>query len=299
MAVALAAALWAVAAVTAKSLFEDGVEAFELSQARSYVAFLGLSLIWRFGPSARRDEGSGSSGRPIAPILLLGAAIGLVNAAYYTAIDHLAVAIAIVIQYTAPALVVAWLALRSRRSPGPRILLTVAAALIGVALAAGVRPGELADLDAVGFFAAGCSALLFAAYTLLSESAAAHYGPIGALARAFAASSALWILYQATQGWPHALFAPDNVPRVVYVGVVGTLVPFLLYVWGVRQVAAQKGVIAASLEPPLAALFAWIWLGESLTPIQLGGSALVLIAVASLHYRPAPLQYRATDRISP
>lgn len=250
------------------------------------MAFTGLYLIWRFGPSARRDVGARNhSKKPVTQILLLGVAIGLVNAAYYTAIDHLAVAIAIVIQYSAPALVVAWVALRARSSPGPRILITVAAALVGVALAAGVQPGQLSNLDAVGFFAAACSALLFAAYTLLSESAAGHYGPVGALTRAFAVSSGLWILFQATQGWPHALFAADNIVRVVYVGVVGTLAPFLLYVWGVRRVAAQKGVIAASLEPPLAALFAWIWLGEALAPIQIIGSALVLVAVASLQYQ--------------
>jgi DME family drug/metabolite transporter len=266
-------------------LFEDGVEAFELSQARSYVAFTGLYLIWRFGPSARRDEGLRGHSKPVTQILLLGAAIGLVNAAYYTAIDHLAVAVAIVIQYSAPALVVAWIALRARSSPGPRILITVTAALLGVALAAGVRPGQLSDVDPVGFLAAACSAVLFAAYTLLSESAAGHYGPVGALTRAFGVSSGLWILFQSTQGWPHALFAPDNIVRVVYVGVVGTLAPFLLYVWGVRRVAAQKGVIAATLEPPLAAFFAWLWLSEALTPIQITGSALVLVAVASLQYQ--------------
>ena len=255
------------------------------------MAFIGLFFIWRFGPTARRDEGSrSSSGRPLTQTALLGAAIGLVNAAYYVAIEHLAVALAIVIQYAAPALVVAWLAFRSKTDPGPRVILTVGAALLGVALAAGIGPGHLGDLDAVGLFAAGCSALLFAAYTLLSESVASHFGPIGGLMRAFGAASCLWVLFQATQGWPHALFDPDNVLRVVYVGVVGTLAPFLLYVWGIRRVAAQKGVIAASLEPPLAAVFAWIWLGETLSSVQIAGSALVLVAVASLQYnRRGPL----------
>lgn len=256
----------------------------ELSQARSYVAFIGLFLIWRFGRSARRDEGERGGPRATRQIILLGAAIALVNAAYYTAIEHLAVAVAIVVQYTAPALVVAWIALRSRVNPGPRVILTVAVALLGVALAAGLGKGQIAGLDAVGLFAAGCSALLFAAYTLLSESAAASFGPIGALVRAFGVASIMWIVFQSTQGWPHDLFAADNVLRVLYVGVVGTLFPFLLYVWGIRQVSSQKGVIAATLEPPLAALFAWIWLGESLTPTQILGAVLVLAAIASLQY---------------
>ena len=260
--------------------------ALELSQARSYVAFIGLYLIWRFGRSARRDEGEREGApRTIAQIVLLGGAIALVNAAYYTAIEHLAVAVAIVVQYTAPALVVAWIAVRSRMSPGMKVVLTVVAALLGVALAAGLGKRELAEIDAVGLFAAGCSALLFAAYTLLSESAAASYGPIGALVRAFGVATVMWIVFQSTQGWPHELFHPENVLRVLYVGVVGTLLPFLLYVWGVRRVAAQKGVIVATLEPPLAALFAWLWLGEALSPTQILGALLVLGAVVSLQYQ--------------
>lgn len=256
----------------------------ELSQARSYVAFIGLFLIWRFGRSARRDEGERAGKRATLQIVSLGAAIALVNAAYYTAIEHLAVAVAIVVQYTAPALVVAWTALRSRVNPGSRVITTVMAALLGVALAAGIGRGELADVDAVGVFAAGCSAILFAAYTLLSEPAASSYGPIGALVRAFGVASVLWMVFQATQGWPHDLFHPDNFPLVLYVGVVGTLLPFLLYVWGVRQVTAQKSVIVATLEPPLAALFAWLWLGEALSPAQILGALLVLGAVVSLQY---------------
>ena len=286
MAIGLAAAAWAIAAVAAKSLFEDGVTSLELSQARAYVAFLGLALIQIFTSTARRDKGTpGTPGRPWLQVLLLGAAIGLVNAAYYVAIDHLEVAVAIVIQYMAPALVVIWVALRSQTTPERKVIFAVVAALVGVALAADIGRGEMSDLDVIGLVAAVSSAVLFAAYTLLSESAAKHFGPTGALLRAFGAASILWVAFQATQGWPGALFETANIGRVLFVGVVGTLLPFVLYVWGVRRVAAQKAVIVASLEPPLAAFTAWWWLGETLAPVQIAGAILVLVAVGALQYR--------------
>lgn len=275
LAIALAALLWAVAATAARSLFEDGVSPLELSQARAYLAFAGfLALqLWR-------------SGRPRAPLITgravaLGASIALVNAAYYVAIERLAVAVAIVIQYTAPALVVAWLALVRRKMPEPRIAVAVVLALAGVALAAEVATGEV-ELQTVGLAAAGSSAILFAAYTVLSQTVAETFGPLGAMVRAFAVASLFWIVFQIPQGVPAALLEPANVVRVLYVGIAGTLAPFLLYVWGIRRVQAERAVIGATLEPPFAAVVAWLWLGQGLTVMQAVGGGVVLGAVLAL-----------------
>ena len=88
-AVAAAASLWAVAAATARTLFDDGVEPLELVQARAYVSAAGLALL----PSAWR--------RPQVPkvgaVIALGVAIALVNGFYYVAIQRLDVAVALVL----------------------------------------------------------------------------------------------------------------------------------------------------------------------------------------------------------
>ena len=272
--------LWAVAANVAKSLFEDGVEPLELTQARAYLSLLAFAALgsWR---RPRRGRVS-----PLV-IVALGLAITLVNAAYYIAIERLEVAVAIVLQYTAPALVVAWVALSRRRIPSRNVLLALIAAVAGVVLV--VRPGSgaLADVDAVGLAAAICSALFFASYTLLSERAEATYGPEGAMLRAFFVASGFWLVFQVFQGWPDALVDPDNILRVLFVGLAGTFAPFFLYVWGLRHVRSERAVIAASLEPVAAAVIAWIWFGERLTGIQIAGGALVLTALALLQERRA------------
>ena len=281
LAIAAAATLWAIAATVAKSLFEDGVEPLELTQARAYLSLLAFAALrpWR-----QRPKGQVS----VWLIVALGLAITLVNAAYYIAIERLDVAVAIVLQYTAPALVVAWVAITNRRMPSRNVLVALGAAVLGVLLI--VRPGseDLAGIDPVGLAAAISSAVLFAAYTLLSERAEAAYGPEGAMVRAFLVASVFWIVFQSSQGWPSALVDPDNVARVVFVGLAGTFAPFFLYVWGLKQVRSERAVIAASLEPVAAALIAWIWLGESLSGIQIAGGVLVLTALALLQERRSP-----------
>jgi DME family drug/metabolite transporter len=274
-AIALAAALWALGAVVAANLFDDGIKPLELAEARSIVSALGLALIpvsWR-PPVARPSRTVRRS------LVLLGVCIGLVNAVYYVAIDRLPVAVALVLQYTAPAMVVVYTAVRLRKRPRNEIVVAVSLALAGVALVSGLLGADLGSVDLFGVAMGLASAVLFASYTLVGESVTRTYGPLGAMFRAFSIAGSLWICWQVFNGWPHELFDPANLPRVILIGLGATLAPFLLYLWGVERVKAERAAIAATLEPVLGAVVAWVLLDQTLTVVQLAGGALVIAAV--------------------
>jgi len=55
--------------------------------------------------------------------------------------------VALVIQYTAPALVVGWTSLASRRAPAPSVLAALVTALVGVVLVVDVASGALGRTD--------------------------------------------------------------------------------------------------------------------------------------------------------
>lgn len=275
-AIALASSLWAIAAIVASQLFENGVKPFELAAARSMIAALGLAAFSQFRPS---------SGKLLDwRILALGLSLAWVTLSYYIAIDRLPVAVAIVIQYTAPALVVALAAVQARRLPTVATLLAVVGALLGVLLISGLATEQF-QFDGLGFMAAGASAFLFASYTLLSESVVDTYGAVGVMFRAFVVSSLFWLAFQLSQGFPTAVFAAANVPGILFVGVGGTLVPFSLLCWGIQQIKADRAAIAATLEPVIVTVLAWIWLGQALSLMQIVGGILVILAVVSLQLR--------------
>ncbi len=278
-AVALAATLWAVAAAVARTLFDDGVEPLELVQARAYISSAGLALL----PAAWRRPATGN----VRAVVALGLAIALVNAFYYLAIERLAVAVALVLQYTGPAVVVAWIAFTRRRRPAPEILAALIATFAGVVLVSELLAGEIGSLSLVGIGCGLGSAVMFATYTLVSERTSEFYGVIGALFRGFVAASLLWLAFQIPQGFPTALVSDGNLPRVVFVGVAGTLLPFLLYLWGVERIRAERAVIAATLEPVVAGLVAWVWLDQILSVMQLIGGVVIVMAVASLQKKRA------------
>lgn len=277
VAIGVAAALWAVSAAVASDLFARGVPPLELAAARAGVAVLGFGLI----ALVRREAGSGA-GVPALHLIAFGLSIALVNAAYYLAIDHLAVAVAIVLQYTAPAFVVTHTAIRARRLPTAQVAGALVLALVGVVVASELPAGDVGDLDGLGILFGLASGILFATYTLLSEKVGAAYGPVGGMLRAFAIATAFWIIYQSFNGWPGELFEGANLVPVLYVGVAGTLVPFLLYVWAIGHVVPERAAIAATLEPALAGLVAFVWLDQALSTMQIAGGVLVLAAIVML-----------------
>ena len=229
-----------------------------------------------------------------------GLSIAAANYFYYSAIELLPVAVAIVVQYTAPAIVVLWLATVERRRPSRRVVWSLAAAVAGVALLAEL-PNALANghtsLSAKGVAFALTSAVAFAAYIVIGERVVLTYGPDGALARGFGVAAILWIVVQATRGRPDTLLDGSLLPGIVLLGFIATVIPFMLFVWGLTRIGAARAGIVSTLEPLSAAFFAYVWLGQHLDAWQLAGAVLVIGAVAVVQSEqvgtvpaPAPLE---------
>jgi drug/metabolite transporter, DME family len=196
----------------------------------------------------------------------------------------LPVAVAIVLQYTAPALVVAATSLPARRLPSRPVAASLVAALAGVVLITGAM-GDLGALDPVGVTLGLASAALFASYTLLGQRARRDLPALPLMLRVFAVAAVFWSLFPDARP-EMELLDRTRLLGVLFVGIGGTLVPFLLYVWAVAHVRAERAAIAATLEPVVAALAAWTWLGQRLTVTQIVGGALVILAVLGLARRP-------------
>jgi drug/metabolite transporter (DMT)-like permease len=66
---------------------------------------------------------------------------------------------------------------------------------------------------------------------------------------------------------------------IAWIIVMGTIVPYLFVVGGLRKLSPSTSSVIGMLEPVLAGVFAWIWLAQGWAPIQLGGAAIVLIGI--------------------
>ena len=66
---------------------------------------------------------------------------------------------------------------------------------------------------------------------------------------------------------------------MLWMVVLGGIVPFGLIVSALRHISATRAGITAMLEPVVAIVVAWAWLGESLRPVQLSGAVLTLLGI--------------------
>jgi len=299
--VVLAGACWAMAAVLAKYAFERGVPPVRLAEARVAVALVALApfLAWRRPGLLRPPPGTWPA------LAGFGACVAAVNLTYYLAIDHLPVGVAVALQYTGPAILLAMttlllrgtraasLAPRSTGGPGgspppppstggPGRLAWAAAglSLAGAVLVSRALEG-LGALDLPGLAAGLASAVLFAAYLLSAELAGRRGAePATTLLWGFLVAVAIWSLAVPWWSWPLAFLADPGVAGAVLgVGLLGTLLPFALAVGAVRVISAATAGIAATAEPVFAAAFAWLLLGQRLNPAQLAGAGLVVAGV--------------------
>ena len=233
----------------------------------------------------RRDTAPRRSARP--SIVAFGITIAAVNLSYFMAIERLPVAIAVIIQYTAPALVVLYDLLIEHRRPDRSTVTALVGVLIGVALisdAVGAFTGA-GSLDAFGVALAAVSAVGFAAYNVLAARTEPAYGGIGAHARAFSIATLIWVIVQVPRGAPDSLLRLSALPGIAVVTIVGTVAAFGIYSAGIRRIGATHATITSTVEPVAVAVLAALVLDQRLTASQIVGAVLVLASVVTLQPR--------------
>jgi drug/metabolite transporter (DMT)-like permease len=272
-----AGACWGLAAVIAKVAFDRGVAPVRMAEARVVVAFVVLAAFLGLRRPGLLRPPSGS-----VPVLAaFGLFVAAVNGAYYVAIDRLPVGVAISLQYTAPTLLLGAIAIRRRRNPGGAAWLAAVVTLAGAVLVSRAYAG-LHGVSAAGVVAGLASALFFALYLLGADAAGRRrVPPATLLVWGFVFAMVFWTVAAPWWSWPYAKLGDWHIAlAVVGVGLVGTLLPFFLAVTAIPVLTPALAGIGATVEPPFAAAFAWIFLGQHLGALQIAGGLLVLAGVA-------------------
>jgi drug/metabolite transporter (DMT)-like permease len=276
----------------ARYLLDDGVDAARLSQLRSAGSWLLLLVI--LGVS-RRDLLRVD--RSELPSLALMGILGLaaVHATFFVAVDRLEIGPALTIQYLAPLLLLVWLRVVHGRRLSPGLWGAVALSLLGCFFV--VRAYDVSGLDALGVLAAFGSMFTFAIYMVGSERSGQRHQAVTTLFWAFGFATLFWALVTPWWSFPwEGLASTRNALLAVALVVAGTLVPFVLTVAALRHVPAPRVAVIATLEPVLAAVFAWIIHDEALAAIQIAGGMIVLTAVAWVQSHRPDLEAESAPR---
>ncbi len=163
-------------------------------------------------------------------------------------------------------------------------------ALGGLALAVVGDADGLGSLSILGLAAAVTAAFCYAIYLLAAEGEVARRPATAVVGLGMLFASVFWFVIEPPWTFPWdrlgsgvALGTLDLTADAwvvfLFISVAGTIVPFALFVGGVRRIGAVAAVTVAMLEPIVAIGAGWAALGQSMTAIQIVGAGLVLAAV--------------------
>jgi drug/metabolite transporter (DMT)-like permease len=279
-----ATVFWASTATLARFVFRDRhVPPLTVVELRLTIAALVLFgyLVTRRRSALRIER------RDIGYFLALGLfGVAAVQGSYYFTISKLGVGLAILVQYLAPTIIVAFDLVRGRWV-GWTMIAAVLCALAGTGLLVGGVNQAALHAKPLYWGIAFLSAFVFAFYIVYSKRGLVRYPPETVLFYTFAIAAVFWACVTPPWRVLAAGYSRDLWGLFILLGLFSTLVPFGLFYAGLRRLPAAEASVIATSEPLVAMVTASVFLHEQLRPLQLVGAGLVLLA-ALLASRNAP-----------
>jgi len=270
------------------TLVLDHMTTFRLAQVRAIGTFFLLFII-----TFIQDRKSLKAERREIPTLIFYGVFGyaMVQLGYFIGIAQgVPLSLVLIIEFTAPIWIVLWIKFVRKGAVANDMWVAIALSLLGLIFVAKVWEGFTFDL--FGTLGALGAALALAVYFLMSQSQGAKRSAQAMVVWGMGVAGLFWSIVLPIWNFPTQIFTTSinlqgrfsdySAPGwllIAYIIVFGTMVPYLLVVGGIRRLSASTSSVIGMLEPVLAGAFAWIWLSQSWSAIQLVGGVIVLVGI--------------------
>jgi drug/metabolite transporter (DMT)-like permease len=266
----------------------DHISPFRLAQVRAIGAFFILLAIALF-----IDRDSLKAPKKLLPKLAAYGIVGFaaVQAGYFLGIQRgIPLSLVLIIEFTAPIWIALWIKYVRKTYVPASMWGAIALSLLGLILLAQVWNGLSFDL--IGLLGALFSAFALTAYFLIGKSFGTSRSALSLTVWGLGMASLTWVSSMPIWQFPFEVFSIDMDLKGVFAGstlpgwvlllwiiTVGTIVPYLFVIAGLRLLSASTSSVIGMLEPVFAGIFAWLWLQQSWNGIQLFGAAVVLVGI--------------------
>ena len=215
---------------------------------------------------------------------------------YFAAIQRMPVGVSLLIEYTAPVLLVLLAWGRTRRAPAPTAIVGSLLSIGGLVLV--IDPTGVGDLDPLGVIFAAGAAVCLACYFLLSGTPTEGLPPVVLICAGLFVGSGALLLAGAVGLLPLTvaldtvtLLEADGVPWFVpfaVVVLVSTSFAYLTGLIGASRLGSRVASFVGLTEVLFAVLLSWLLLGEVPTTMQVLGGVLVVAGIVAIKLERAP-----------
>ena len=278
---------FALGGVAAKVLREADMDAFRLTQNRSTGAAL-ILLTFAFIKGrdqlrARRDE--------LKDLILFGIiGVSAVTSFYFFAMKYLFVSVALIIEFTASIWIALYLRFVKKKHISPIMWLGIACAFSGLILVSQIWSSS--SLNPIGVLVAFADAFALSYYFLTADRLSQTRSPLSLMTWGIGVAAIFWAIILPWWNFPFEYLTESyslegnlsgyNAPGwalILWIIIIGTVIPYLLTVTGIRELSAGTSSVIGMIEPIFAGVIAWVLLNEALSTIQLIGCAVVLLGI--------------------
>ena len=278
---------FALGGVAAKILREADMDAFRLTQIRTVgAAIILLTFAFMRGKKqlyARRDE--------LKDLIIFGVVgVAAVTSFYFFAIKYLYVSVALVIEFTASIWIVLYLRFVKKKQVSPIMWVGIACAFSGLFLLSQIWTGT--TLHPLGVAVAFADAFALAIYFLFADRLSQTRTSLSLMAWGLGVAAVFWSLVLPWWNFPFEYltntyslegnlsnYSAPGWALVLWIIIVGTVIPYLLTVTGIRELSASTGSVIGMIEPLFAGAIAWWLLNEAFNTTQLIGCAVLLVGI--------------------
>ena len=201
------------------------------------------------------------------------------SGSYFNALHFIPASTNALLLYTFPVVVTLLAALLFREALSWVKLAACALAFLGTLL---VVEAQLHAAAPIGIVLGLGSAAFYSGYILYGSRLLPGLPPVSATAMIMTSAAVVWGLFAAATG---QLGVAWTAPRVALIGsfaLLGTTIPVLTFILGLRLVGPSRAAILSTFEPASTVLLAVVILGELASPLQYLGGALIIASVLLL-----------------
>jgi drug/metabolite transporter (DMT)-like permease len=275
----------------ARYLLDDGLSPWRLTQLRTAIAAFAVGV----GVAVYRFELLRIDRTALPTMARLAIAMTAAQAGHFYAIGRLEIGVAFAIEYLYPLIILVWLHFGHGRRLGRPMWIAVAAGIVGGYLVVGAY--QTGGVDAAGVGGALVGAAGFGYYMVTSERAGDRYEATTSLFWALVLSSLFWTLALPWWSFPgHFLTLDANPLAVLWVALMGTVLPFFALNLALQRIAAVRVAMLMTAEMVFGTLFAYLIHRETLAAPQLLGGAIILAAIISLQLQRPDFAAEASPR---
>lgn len=215
--------------------------------------------------------------------------IALMQWSYSNAVSLLPISVALLIEYTAIVIVPLVSLLLFKEKVKPRLWVGIAAVLLGLAIVSTVWNSHLNPVGvAWAFMAAGCLSIYF----LIGEHTQRKRDAMSTLFYTFAVAAVFWAVLNLINpakmidinldfnlGGNLSGISMPVWAGLLWMGIMGSFIPMLLDYIALGNLSATAVGVIATAETVFATIFAWAWLNESMTTLEVIGGLIVVAGI--------------------